>query len=297
MSVSFDTVTIIGVGLLGGSLGKALKARGMAKTIRGVGRRQSSLDKAIEVGAIDEAFLDIPTAAAGAGLVVICSPAGHVVEALDTLLPVCSPDTIVTDVASTKSQICEHVRKTWNAPFRFVGSHPMAGSEKFGPEHATPGLFEGCTTMVQSGAGVDEAARDAVRELWQGVGARVVEMDPYLHDAIAARTSHIPHVLAACLAALGADGFDAHPDEIRALVGQGFKDATRIAASRAEIWRDICLTNCEAVLQGLDAALAALTEVREAIAGGDAGAVEAFFERGRSVRESLLQVRDKDLEP
>jgi len=288
MNSLFDTVTIIGVGLLGGSLGQALKARGLAKTIRGVGRRQSSLDKAIEVGAIDAAFLNMRDAAAGAGLVVICTPAGHTTQALDQLRSLCGPDTIVTDVASTKARICEHARKTWPMPSHFVGSHPMAGSEKFGPEHATPRLFEDCVTVLEAGDHIDAEARRAVRELWLGVGARVVEMDPILHDAIAARTSHVPHLMAACIAAMGAIDLDTYSAEIRALIGKGFRDVTRIAASRAETWRDICLTNRDAVLAGLDEVLAALTQVREAVAAGDASAVEAFFDKGKIARDALV---------
>ena len=288
MNRQFDIVTIVGVGLLGGSLGLALKARSIARTVRGVGRRQSSLDQAMKVGAIDTAFLNLEDATEGADLVVICSPAGHVTEALDGILSVCSPRAIVTDVASTKSLICARARKTWPVPQRFVGSHPMAGSEKSGPEHATPRLFDGCVTMVEAGGHIDAEARRAVCELWRSVGAHVVEMDPEVHDAIAARTSHVPHLMAACVSILAAKELEAYPCEVRALIGPGFRDVTRIAESRPETWRDICLTNRDAVLAGLDDMLATLGRIRKAVDESNGKDLEAFFDRGRIARGELL---------
>jgi prephenate dehydrogenase len=289
MNRQFDTVTIIGVGLLGGSLGQALKSRGMARVVRGVGRRQSSLDTALAVGAIDSAFLDLREATPGADLIVICSPAAHVTSALDSILSVYGPRTIVTDVASTKSQICAHARNTWPKPQRFVGSHPMGGSEKFGPENATPTLFQGCVTMVEAGDHIDAEAREAVCGLWRDIGARVVEMDPQVHDVVAARTSHVPHLMAACVSILAAGELDAHAREVRALIGQGFRDVTRIAESRAETWRDICLTNRDAVLAALDDMLEALSRIRTAVGEGNGDAIEAFFNQGRIARENLIR--------
>lgn len=274
---------------MGGSLGLALKARGMVRTVHGVGRRKISLNKAIEVGAIDAAFLDLQEGAAGADLVVICSPAAHVTEALDSLRSVCAPRSIVTDMASTKSRICAHARDTWPKPQRFVGSHPMAGSEKFGPENATPTLFQGCVTMVETGDHIDAEAREAVCGLWRDIGARVVEMDPQVHDVVAARTSHVPHLMAACVSILAAGELDAHAREVRALIGQGFRDVTRIAESRAETWRDICLTNRDAVLAALDDMLEALSRIRTAVGEGNGDAIDTFFDQGRIAREDLIR--------
>ena len=283
MSRHFDIVTIIGVGLLGGSLGLALKARGMASAVRGVGHRQTSLDKAVGVGAVDAAYLNIREAVPGSDLVVVCTPAAAATSMLDDVLPLCSPRTIVTDVTSTKAGICTHARNTWPHPSRFVGSHPMAGSEKFGPEHADARLFEGCAAIVETGDHLDGEARQAVCDLWRGVGSHVVDMDPALHDAIVARTSHVPHILAACIAsAAGGKG------DVRALVGQGFRDVTRIAASRPDIWRDICLTNRDAILEGLDEIEAEMDVVRRAIRDGRCDELDTFFEKGRSSRREVL---------
>jgi prephenate dehydrogenase len=283
MNRNFEVATIIGVGLLGGSLGLALKARAMAATVRGVGHRPSSLDKAQAVGAVDAVFLDAREAARGADLIVICTPAAVVPRMLDEVRTVCGPRTVVTDVASTKARICAHARQTWPTPRRFVGSHPMAGSEKYGPEHADPDLYEGCIVAVEQDDLLDAAARQTVMDLWRGVGADVVEMAPETHDALVARTSHIPHILAACLAVVAA-----RQGAVRPLVGQGFRDVTRIAASRPEIWRDICLTNRDAILEGLAELGAEVEEVRRAVLEGHGDRLEAFFRAGQAARREVL---------
>jgi prephenate dehydrogenase len=283
MSRRFENVTILGVGLLGGSLGLALKARGMAGIIRGVGHRQASVDKALAVGAIDAGYLDVRDAARDAELVVICTPSALVPRMLDDLVLICPRDAVVTDVASTKGFICNLAQVTWPAPRRFIGSHPMTGSEKSGPEYASADLYAGCVTMVEADNGHAPDARAAVLDLWGGVGARVVEVAPEVHDAIVARTSHVPHILAAAVASVAAKQWD-----IQALVGPGFRDFTRIAGSRPEIWRDNCLTNREAILAALQETAAAVEAFRCALEQGREPALEAFFRAGQSARGEVL---------
>lgn len=275
----FETVTIVGVGLLGGSLGLALKERGLAGTIRGVGRRQSSLDQALARGAIDEAHTHVANAAMGADLIVLCGPAASVPEHLDLIRMVCGRSTVVTDVASTKADICAHAKVAWAEPYRFVGSHPMAGSEKFGPEHADAKLFEGSACLVEAMSDHAADAHEAVVKLWEAVGARVVQMNPEQHDAIVARTSHVPHIAAAALAQLLGEA----PDSA-AFIGNGFRDTTRLAEGRAELWRDICLTNAGAIDEALKTLIEQLQGVSSSVAKGDADALDAFFEAGREAR-------------
>ncbi len=289
MTQRFDTAAIIGVGLLGSSLGLALKARGLVGAVRGVGHRQVSLDTALGVGAIDTAYLNAGEAVDGADLIVICTPANLVCSVLDEIRPVCSAEAVITDVASTKVDVCAHARATWPTPSRFVGSHPMAGSEKFGPEHGYPELYEGCVTMVELGEHLDAEAQRTVANLWRSVGATVVEMEPAQHDTIVARTSHIPHVVAAALAALATQNGAVSLDKIRPLVGPGFRDVTRIAGSRPEIWRDICLTNQAPIVAGLGEFLAQMHAIRDAIAQGRAEAIEAFFQQGRDARQKTVE--------
>lgn len=279
----FDTVTIIGVGLLGGSLGLALKKRGMVGTVRGVGHRRATLEEALRLNAIDEIAEGAAGAARDADLIVVCTPAAVVPEWLDELLPLLKPSAVVTDVASTKAAICSHAEKTWPRPYRFIGSHPMAGSEKYGPEHADSRLYEDRYVVVAACDGAAPRAAQTVRDLWEAVGAKVVMLDPAQHDALVARTSHVPHVLASCIALLSRCGADVRP-----LAGPGFRDMTRVADGRPELWRDICLTNGEAIVAALDEAIQHLKAVREHVAAQDAEALQAFFELGRHARREVL---------
>jgi prephenate dehydrogenase len=283
MEPQFRTVTLVGVGLLGASLGLALKQHGLAQTIRGVGRRQETLDTALELGIIDEAFLSVEDGACDADLVVICTPANAVPAALDTLRNLNDPNMIVTDVASTKSIICDHARNTWSSPLRVIGSHPMAGSEKFGPEYAKADLYEGAITFVEAQANHDTDAYNQVTQLWEVIGSKVVAIDPASHDQWVARTSHIPHVAASALAQLINNPAEAEP-----FIGKGFKDTTRVAEGRPEIWRDICLTNPEAIEEGLRELSKNLNKVADAIGAQDSEALDDFFERGVKIRRESL---------
>lgn len=284
MSVRFNTVTVIGVGLLGGSLGLALRERGLAGRIRGVGHRRSSLDAALRRGAIDTAHEDLAEGAADADLIVVCTPAAVALAQLAEIRAHCRADAVVTDVASTKSRICAAGRALWPEPSRFVGGHPMAGSEKHGPEHAVATLYEGSVTFVEPAAGHDPHAYAEVRGLWEALGSRTVEIAPDDHDAVVARTSHIPHIAAACLALLAAEQPGA-----RAAAGGGFRDTTRVAAGRPEIWRDICLTNAESIGAGLEALSKLIAEAADAIGRGDAAALAAFFQRAGEARRQVTE--------
>ncbi len=283
MTPRFDTAAIVGVGLLGGSLGLALKARRMAAHVHGIGRRQESLNTALELGAIDKSFLDIREGIRGADLIVVCTPAALVAGHLDTIAASCEPNAVVTDVASTKAEICAHARATWPHPLRFVGSHPMAGSEKYGPEHATERLYENCVTIVECADGHAPDAHEAVCALWKGAGARVVEIEPSMHDALVARSSHIPHISSALVAATAGELGDIH-----SVVGRGFRDVTRVAAGRPEIWRDICLTNRAAILEGLADLAKRLDAVRTMIDERDGATLDAFFTAAQRARKKAL---------
>lgn len=283
MNRTFGTVTIVGVGLLGGSLGLALKDRGLAKLVRGVGRRQEVVDTALAIGAIDEGTLDLAGAMKGADLVVLCTPAALVPQQLDLVRTRIAPHVTVTDVASTKAEICAHVRTNWSEPYRFVGSHPMAGSEKYGPEHATPHLYDGCVTIVEPNDNHAGDAYETVCALWRSIGSRVVTIAPQAHDDMVARTSHIPHIVAALVAEMAAASGD-----VKDLVGKGFRDVTRIAEGRAEIWRDICLTNRDAIVAGLSEFGGEIGAVRDLIAQGRGDELERFFQSAQAARRRAL---------
>lgn len=169
----------------------------------------------------------------------------------------------------------------------------MAGSEKFGPEHSRADLYEGAVTFVERDGDLDAGARQGVVALWESVGSRVVDVDPELHDAIIARTSQIPHIVSSALAQLAAQGDTAPPGTappgiVRPFVGKGFRDTTRIAEGRAEIWRDISLTNPQAIQAGLDDLIQRLQDASDAVKRKDSGWLDAFFERGSEARRKVL---------
>lgn len=282
------TVAIIGMGLMGGSLGMALRRRGLAR-VKGYARREATRREALGAGAADEVFATPAEAVRGAELVVLCTP----VLTIPALVHECrggfGAGTVVTDVGSTKSEVVNRVTSILaGSAAQFVGSHPMAGSEKSGIEAARVDLYEGAMTAVTPAAGVRNGAVEAVSGLWSGVGSRVIRMSPEEHDALVARTSHLPHLVASLLvtAAIGAEG----DEKFRALCGPGFRDTTRIAGGSPEMWHDIVKTNRNQILAALRKYQAELGELVTAIEGGDFDAVSGQLDRGRRLRDGLLEV-------
>ncbi|MFM1919571.1 MAG: hypothetical protein RLZZ303_1205 [Candidatus Hydrogenedentota bacterium] len=279
----FQEVQIIGCGLLGASLGLALKSRGLAQQVVGVGRNQSTLEKALAAGAIDEGSTDLSPSAQRADLIVLATPVGKCLELLGALPGIAKASAVMTDVGSTKAEICARAETLWPRQRRFIGSHPMAGSEKSGPEHASATLFDGAICLVEEHPALDPEALSHVITLWESVGSRVVRVEPRRHDAILARTSHLPHVIASALASLtGREG------DVSSFVGNGFRDTTRIAASRPEVWTEICLTNQSALLDALRGYELELAEFRHALEQRNEAAIERYFAAGRDARGRIF---------
>lgn len=283
MNPLFDRVTIVGAGLLGASLGLALQSTGAARHITGVGRRQRSLDLALRNGSVHAATLDLAGAVADADLIVVATPASTVLGTLDAIRPVCAAAAVIIDVASTKADICAHAGQLWPAPRPFIGCHPMAGSEKSGPEHADADLYRDSVCLVEDSPDLDPAALARVRELWTCVGARVVGVDPQRHDRLLAQSSHVPHILATTLA-IAAQREGATRD----FIGNGFRDMTRIAAGSPEMWRDITMTNRDAIAEGLKAVKAELDLFLDALNAEDAETLMALFEAGKDARHAVV---------
>lgn len=275
----FGTVAIVGVGLIGGSLGMALKRRRLAHRVIGIGRNPERLDKAVALGAIDAGMTDLARGVAEADVVVLCTTVGHIVETLPGVLKAVKPGAVVTDVGSTKGTIA---RQAAGFPF-FVGGHPMAGSEQAGVEAATPLLFEEATWAVTPAEGSDPGAVKTVERLAREVGATTLTLSPEAHDTMLAVTSHLPHVLAASLMRQAAAAQGIYPQTQRLTAGS-FADATRVAASPPEIWRDVCLTNREALLAALKGFQAELDALEAAVEAGDAAQIEAFFAAGAEAK-------------
>lgn len=280
-------VAIVGVGLLGGSLGLALKARDAATRIVGVGRRQSSLDEALSTGAVDEVTLDPAEGVRGADLVVLCTPVCTFEPVIQRIAPALSPKALVTDVGSTKAQAVRVAERLLKGKARFVGSHPIAGSERSGPAFARADLYDGKLCILTPTARSDAEALDALDALWRSVGMRTVRMSPAAHDKALARVSHLPHAVAALLV-------DVQRAKQLDLAGTGFIDATRIAGGDPAMWRDICLTNRSALLAAVDEMAGALAQFRALVHAGDGAGLETLFQSAQAKRAEMLEKRMRE---
>ncbi|MBN1866642.1 prephenate dehydrogenase/arogenate dehydrogenase family protein [Candidatus Sumerlaeota bacterium] len=258
----FERVAVCGVGLLGGSLGLALKARAMAKHVVGVGRSESRLAQAVERGAIDSFSLDLSSGVAESDLVVLCSPVSIILEQIGVVMEAASAGAIVTDVGSTKESILRRVGEQTRTDVFFVGSHPMAGSEKSGIEHARADLYEGATAILTPDIRTSDEALDRVRALWRGLGMEVVELLPVRHDQMVAMLSHLPHLVASALVSLAGEGPRGNPELLTLVAGPGFRDTTRIAMGSAVLWRDIFAENRIALTEAIDQLIETLLRVR-----------------------------------
>lgn len=287
----FRTVAIVGVGLIGGSFAAGLKRMSDAPHVVGIDVDAASLDLAVRRGLIDEGSLPNEAAAQawlgpdGVDLVVLATPARYVEEWLQTLGKHGFPG-VVTDVASTKRGVLAAVRDVLPDPSRFVGGHPMAGSELSGVSAARADLFDGAYWLLTPSADTDPEAFSAMHALVTGVGARVISVDAAAHDEAVAIVSHVPHVTAAALVDLAA-AHSGERGELMRLAAGGFKDTTRIAAGSAELWTGICLDNAEALSEGIEELRGRLEGFETVLRAGDAEAIRSWLERASEVRRSL----------
>ena len=278
-------VTVVGVGLLGGSLGLALKQRRLAGTIAGFVRREASVAECKKLGAVDLATLDLLAAVADAELIVLCTPIAQMRALVERMLPALKPGAIVTDVGSVKSSVVRDLEPlVARAGAEFVGSHPMAGAEKTGVAAARADLFVNAVCAVTPTRKSDENAVRKVTEFWKSVGARPLSLKPDAHDELVSRSSHLPHVIAAELAnfVLSSD----HPKNQVALCGNGFRDTTRVASGSPEMWRDIVLANSENLSRTLETFMDDLQDFQRALESGDDEAIATFFEQAKERRDS-----------
>ncbi|GAB3626330.1 prephenate dehydrogenase [Pandoraea terrae] len=289
--MNIQKLAIFGVGLIGGSLAKALKAAGVAEQVVGVGRSAASLERAVALGVIDIA-LDAREAVRDADIVVLAAPVAQTPALLQAIAPHLSGGTIVTDAGSTKCDAVAAARRVLgDAAWRFVPGHPIAGAELSGVAAAKADLYVKRRVVVCPQH--DNRAQDVsrVREMWEAAGARVSEMSAEQHDRVFASVSHLPHVLSYALIAQMLDAPDAALKFDFA--GGGFRDFTRIAASNPEMWRDICVANRDALLTELDGYLATLGALRTAIAAGDGAGLEAVFLRASQARTQWAKQQEK----
>ena len=282
--MSWNRVTIIGVGLVGGSLGLALKSRGLARHVVGVGHRQSSLDEARSLGAADETTLDPAAGVRESDLVVLATPVGRFREILQKVVPALSPGTVVMDVGSTKAAVVAALEPLVPPGAAFVGCHPIAGSEHRGAAHARADLFSRATCVVTPTDRTPPEALERVKAMWQAVGMTVQVLSPAMHDRLLAEVSHLPHAVAAALVHVVSR--QAEP-----LVGPGWADTTRVASGDAALWRDILLTNADEVAAALERFQGTLAALRSALRKKDAAKIEALLAESKARRDRLVNKR------
>ena len=278
-------LAVVGLGLLGGSVAKAARAQGVATEIVGVGRDPARMEAARRDGTVDVVTTDLAAGLRDTDLTVLATPVRALDRLLEDVARAVGPETIVTDVGSTKAAIVAAAGRLARAhPFRFVGSHPMAGSEQSGYAHARTDLFRGATVIVTPTEQSEPSAVKMVTAFWEALGARrVLSLDPDTHDRAVAAISHLPHLAAFALV----DAVERFEPGAFDVAAGGFRDTTRIAASDPVVWEEIFLANREALAAGLDAFRGAIADLERLIAAGDSAELRAALARIKARREEL----------
>lgn len=277
---AWNKVAIIGVGLIGGSIGCALRKRSLAGEVVGIVRREASGQAALAVGAVDRFTTELTQGVSGADLVVVCTGVGQIVEHVRQAGEHCLATALLTDVGSTKRAIVEQLTQVPPRQGRFVGSHPLAGSEQRGPQAASAELFVG-RRVILTPPGLVSSEVVQIEGFWKSLGAVVTTMDPAEHDRILATTSHLPHLVAAALAGATEPGWLPY-------TAGGWRDTTRVAAGDPALWREIFLANREEVCRSLAAFQERLRRFAEALDGEEAAAqVQAWLSEAKQVRDQL----------
>jgi prephenate dehydrogenase len=289
MTVHFKQVAIIGVGLIGGSLGMILRRKAMADHVVGIGRRVENLKTAVELGAIDRYVADPKEGVQGADLVILATPVDTYDRHLKEWAHCLTPGAIVSDVGSVKGMLVEQSEAAMPAGVHFVGAHPIAGKEKTGVAAGSDQLFKSARCILTPTKRTDPQALERIKQLWEETGSIVLTMDPHLHDQILGAVSHLPHIAAFALMNALADLRDHRLPtlDLAGHSGGGLRDTTRIAASSPEMWRDIFLWNRDNLVSYIDQYQRALEDLKRLIKAGDAAGIEKALERAKGEREKL----------
>jgi cyclohexadieny/prephenate dehydrogenase len=288
----FRRLTIIGLGLIGSSIARTARARGgIAGEIVASDRSQAVLDRVAELGMADRVEIDPARAVEGADCIILCAPVGAFASLAESVAPHLAPGAILSDVGSTKQSVLRDVGPLVPDGVHFVPAHPLAGTEFSGPDAGFATLFEGRWALITPPPGTDEAAVEAVAELWRRMGSMVSVMEPAHHDRVLAIVSHLPHLLAFTICGTADDLADETRQQVLQFAASGFRDFTRIAASDPEMWRDVFLNNREALLEMLARFTEDAQAMARAVRWGDAGYIEDKIERGRKIRRSLIEIK------
>jgi prephenate dehydrogenase len=282
--VRWKKISIIGVGLLGGSIGLAVKRRRLAAEVAGYVRREASIAECEKFGAVDYATTDLLAAVSGADLMILCTPLAQMRSLVQQMLPALKRGAIVTDVGSVKASVVRELESLiQKSGAYFIGSHPMAGAEKTGVSAARTDLFECAMCVVTPTKKSNPTALRKVEQFWKALDGRLLRLTPELHDALVSRSSHLPHVAAAAMAGFVLN--PSHPKEQPALCANGFRDTTRIASGSPEMWRDIALANRSNLARELGAFVGDLQKFQRALRKSDARAIAKFFEIAKQRRD------------
>ena len=285
-----NKLVIIGVGLIGGSFALALRKAGLVRHITGLGRSRENLQHALELGILDEATDNYSQALEKADLVLLAVPVGQTAGILERINPYLESQTIISDVGSTKQDVIAAARSSIPGHFKnFVPAHPIAGAELSGANAANADLFRDKDLILTPSDETDNDALENIKKLWQGCGAHISLMQPYQHDEILSKISHLPHILAFALMNILSSGNDNDLYWLHKFTGGGFRDFTRIAGSSPEMWRDICLANRELLLEQINTYQNELTRMHEMLEDNDGAALEKSFLNAQVTRLKFLK--------
>ncbi len=293
----FDTLTIIGLGLIGSSVARAAKKYGLAREIRGGDVSESVCQISKSLGFVDSATTDLGVAVEGADLVVICVPIGAFQAVGKAIGPKLKPGAILTDVGSVKQAAFTQLDPLLPEGVHFIPGHPVAGTEFSGPEAGFAELFENRWCILTPKPDADQAALERLTVFWARFGSKVEIMDAEHHDLVLAITSHVPHLIAYNIVGTASDLEEVTQSEVIKYSAGGFRDFTRIAASDPTMWRDVFLNNKEAVLEMLGRFMEDLTALQRAIRWGDGDALFSHFTRTRAIRKSIIEAGQETARP
>jgi prephenate dehydrogenase len=283
-----ERLCIIGVGLIGGSLARALRAAAGCREVVGAGRNAANLQTAVELGVIDRYETDLAQAVSGADMVVVCVPLGAMEGVFNAIKGRLARDAVLTDAGSAKGSVIKAAQRAFGSvPDFFVPGHPIAGTEQSGVEASFPGLYQDRRVILTPLPNTLSAATERVRAMWEVAGAQVVSMDPVHHDAVLAATSHLPHLLAYSLVDT-LSRLDEN-NEVFDYAAGGFRDFTRIASSDPVMWRDICLANADAILLMIGHFVDDLQALSEAIRRNDGEQLLAVFTAAKAARDRFIE--------
>ncbi|TYC52526.1 prephenate/arogenate dehydrogenase family protein [Rhodobacterales bacterium] len=293
----FERMALIGIGLIGSSLARAARQRGLAKEIAISTRSPATLQRAEELGLGDRYELDAAVAVEGADLVILCVPVGANEAVAKWIAPALKKGAVLTDVGSTKGSVVDQVSPHVPEGVHFIPGHPIAGTEQSGPDAGFPTLFENRWCILTPPEGANREAIDKLTAFWQGCGSDVDTMDARHHDLVLAIVSHLPHLIAYNIVGTADDLETVTKSEVIKYSASGFRDFTRLAASDPTMWRDVCLHNKDAILEMLSRFSEDLSALQRAIRWGDGDMLFDLFTRTRGIRRSIIEAGQETDEP